>query len=122
MSLAIALLVASADVPDFLTAQERWVCQFHAFGSEEQVKTYFGVFRSHVEDDWGQGATTIQNDSDALVFAYSDIGNTDISGGVRKWVRIDIIDKKTNRFKRSIIDVAEPKGASDQAVGECRRY
>ena len=122
MMIEVAMLLGSVSAPDFLTASERWECKFKGFHTEETVTSYFGAYRTHVEDEFGSNSTVVQNDSDALVFVCSDIGNTDITGATRKWVRVDIIDKTTKRFKRSIVDVKTPVGITDETVGICNRY
>jgi len=84
------------------------------------VAAYFGVFRSHVEDDFGGSDYSIaQNDTSALVFIFSDIGNTDISGETRRWAGITIIDKRTGDFKRTNVDLAL---GPQEAQGSCKRY
>lgn len=122
MIIEVALLLSGVSTPEFLTASERWECKFRGFSTEETVTSYFGAYRTHIEDEFGSDSTVVQNDSDALVFVFSDIGNTDVAGATRKWVRVDIIDKKSKRFKRSIVNLESPNGTTNETTGTCHRY
>jgi hypothetical protein len=126
----IALIMALAPMgqltdsrpPDFFSAQERWRCTFKWEDwedGEEPVVEYLGVYRSHVAGNFFVDQSIAQNDESALVFVFSDIGNTDVAGMTRRWSQISMIEKRTGAFKRVNVDLA---GASQEAVGSCARY
>lgn len=118
--IAAAAAVSSSQLPPYFTAQERWSCTFNAFEGEGTVTSYFGVYRSHVADEFGGIDQSIsQNDAAALVFVMSDLGNTDIEGKTRKWALISMIDKRTKGFKRTLIDFDAPPR---EVVGVCHPY
>lgn len=123
LALTLAATALSAEssptAPPFFTAQEKWQCSFKWQDEKESVTLYFGVFRSHVEDDFVTDYSIDQNDDDALVFSFSDIGNTDVTGKTRKWVGVSMIDKRTGVFKRTNLDFNEPPKSAD---GRCNRY
>ena len=52
-ALAAALgLAADGTPPPYYTAQERWRCSFKWANKGEAITSYFGIYRSHVEDDF----------------------------------------------------------------------
>lgn len=121
MVLSILLMAAQTEkAPEpFYTAVERWHCAFKSLTDNDAMEQNFGVYRSHVADDGVGNYSIIQNDASALVFAFSDMGNTDTAGQTRKWANINIIDKRSRKFKKTIVDVDE--GPSETS-GRCVPY
>lgn len=112
--------ISTTPPPPYFTAQERWACTFEAFEGGGSVTSFFGVYRSHVADEFGGVDQAIaQNDTAALVFVMSDQGNTDIEGKTRKWALVSMIDKQTRAFKRTLIDF---DAAPREVGGVCRPY
>lgn len=105
--------------PPYYTAQERWKCTFPGFTDKTEVTEFFGVFRSHVESVWGSDYTLAQNDAAAVVFIASNYGETDMSGKTLHYASVDMIDKKSRRFKRTVLDI---DSKPDERVGECQPY
>lgn len=124
---ALALLLASGapqqfvgeKPPPYFTALERWSCTFPAFTGKDSVTENYGVFRSHVESEFHEDYTVAQNDAAALVFVFSDFGNTDMEGKTRRWTTVNVIDKRSRAFKTTVIDM---DGPTEQRQGRCRPY
>jgi hypothetical protein len=105
--------------PPYYTAQERWKCTFPGFVGKTEVTEYFGIFRSHVESAWGSDYTLAQNDAAAVVFIASNYGETDMTGKTLHYASVGMIDKKSRRFKRTVLDI---DSKPDERVGECQPY
>jgi hypothetical protein len=124
-STALALVAGAAStsinaIPPYYTAAEKWTCTFQGFGTNEKVTSYFGVYRSHVEDEFGSDNIIVQNDENALVFVNSSVGHADGEGKILRSASVTMIEKKgIRRFKRSIVDLLD---APDERIGTCAPY
>jgi hypothetical protein len=138
LTLAIAATTSSQTIshefPALLSAQERWQCAWSWQNELEEHISYIGVFRTHVEligvfeglrsdgKDLLFNETdhsVAQNDQAALVFVFSDMGNTDVEGKTRRWATIYLLEKKTGHFQKTNVGVGD---APREAIGKCRRY
>lgn len=134
LTLLLAAQAVSHEPPEILGAQERWRCIWSWDDAPEEHTSYFGVFRSHVDhvsvfDGMLADGTDLlfserdhaiaQNDHAALVFVFSDMGNTDAAGMTRRWATINMLEKPTGKFKKTNVGIGdEPK----EATGRCNRY
>jgi hypothetical protein len=125
VSIALALVAGAASssidtIPPYYTATEKWTCTFQGFGTNDKVTSYFGVYRSHVEDEFGSDNIIVQNDENALVFVDSSIGHEDGNGKILRSATVTTIEKKgMRRFKRSVIDLLD---APAERIGTCAPY
>lgn len=134
LATAVAMQPIKHEPPELLKAQERWRCSWSWEGQADKHLSYIGVYRSHAElfsvfegivpekDEilWRESDHAIsQNDDSALVFVYSDMGNTDISGKTRRWATIYLLEKRSGVFKKVNVGIGDKP---NEATGHCNRY
>lgn len=114
IQLAIALAMQSVTITP--EVGQHWRCTFPAFEGTAHVETTLSVYRTHAEDDLAGRFTIIQDDAAALVLASSQMGDTDIEGRAMRSAAIDMLDKRTREFRRTVLRIDK---APETRTGRC---
>ena len=92
---------------EFVGARERWKCEITIPGDKRPANTKYGVFRTHIEDDFGTYYSIVQHDEKAIIGATSTYGDTDITGRTTKWAHLFVIDRKARTYVRYNLKLTE---------------